>query len=253
MAKKVLSKSGKKKNWYSIVAPKVFNEMIVGETSAVSPTDIVGRTVKSSLMTFTRNMKKQGVTVTLKLTGIQENKAMTEIDSYVTNPSSIKRLVRRRRDKIDDSFICKTKDNKLVRVKPMMLTRSNTSNSVLTSLRHVMRYMLIMNIMKLTYGQFVDSVLNDRLVKDVKKYVNVVYPVRMVSIRAFEIEENPKARPTMVTVTDKKVYDLVVEKLSLSEKKSSEKQPIDTKKSERNESTDKSENDSNDSKKSDSE
>ena len=228
MAKKVVSKSGKKKSWFTVLAPKVFNEMVVGETSAVDAQDIVGRKVKSSLMTFTRSMKKQSITVTLKVKEIKDGKAMTDIDSFVTNPSAIKRLVRRRRAKIDDSFVCKTKDSKLVRVKPMILTKSNTSNSTLTSIRHVMRYMFIMNVMKLTYGQFVDAVLNDKLVREVKKHVNVVYPVRIVSVRAFELEENPKARPTMVTASDKLVYDTVVDKLRNSENKSSEKQPIDS-------------------------
>ena len=230
MAKKVVSKSGKKKSWFTILAPKVFNEMVVGETSAVDSQYVVGRSVRSSLMTFTRSMKKQSITVTLKVKEIKDGKAMTEIDSFVTNPSAIKRLVRRRRAKIDDSFVCKTKDNRMVRVKPMILTKSNTSNSTLTSIRHVMRYMFIMNVMKLTYGQFVDAVLNDKLVRDVKKHVNVVYPVRIVSVRAFELEENPKVRPTMVTASDKLVYDSVVEKLNNSDKNSSDKQPVDSSK-----------------------
>ncbi len=230
MAKKVVSKSGKKKSWFTILAPKVFNEMVVGETSAVDSQYVVGRSVRSSLMTFTRSMKNQSITVTLKVKEIKDGKAMTEIDSFVTNPSAIKRLVRRRRAKIDDSFVCKTKDNRMVRVKPMILTKSNTSNSTLTSIRHVMRYMFIMNVMKLTYGQFVDAVLNDKLVRDVKKHVNVVYPVRIVSVRAFELEENPKVRPTMVTASDKLVYDSVVEKLNNSDKNSSDKQPVDSSK-----------------------
>ncbi len=210
MAKRPVARSTKKKNWYTIVAPKVFNEIEVGETSGFDGKDIIGRTVKSSLMNFTRNIKKQSITVTLKLTDVKEKKALTEISSFTTSPSAVKRMVRRRRDKVEDSFVVKTKDGKMVRVKPMVLTRSNASNSTLTAVRHAVRYFFINKIMKLSYGEFVDLVLNDRLVKDIKSFVSVIFPTRMITIRAFEAVENPKIKPTPLTVTDKKVYDQIM-------------------------------------------
>lgn len=218
MAKKVMSKTGKKKNWYKIVAPKVFNEAEVGETQAVAPDDLVGRTIKSSLMTFTRNIKKQNVTVKLKVKEVKDNKGICEVQEYSMSPSAVKRLVKRRRDKVDDSFVCKTKDGKLVRVKPMVLTKSNASNSTLTSIRHAIKYMFMSRVLNLTYGQFVESILNDKLVRDVKKTLNYVYPARMVSVRSFKLEENPKAKMSLLTELDKKVYDDAAKKSKDKEK-----------------------------------
>ena len=218
MARKTLSKAGKRKNWYKIVAPKVFNDAEVGETQAVSPNDMVGKTVSSSLMSLNRSIKKQNVTVTLKVKEVKDNVGISDVHSYVMNPSGVKRLVKRRRDKVDDSFVCKTKDGKLVRVKPMVLTRSNASNPTLTAMRHVIRYAFMSKIINLTYGQFVDEVLYDKLVRDVKKVVNYIYPVRMVSVRAFKLEENPKTKVTRLTTIDKKYYDAALQKLE--EKKS---------------------------------
>ncbi len=212
MATKTVSKTGKKKNWYSIIAPKVFNEMEVGQTLVVDPQSMVGKTISSSLMTFTKSMRKQNITVKLKVKEVRDNKAYSDIVSYSMNPSAIKRLVRRRRDKVDDSFVCKTKDGKMVRVKPMVLTRSNASNPKLASIRHAIRYMFATRVMNMTYGQFVEQVLNDRLVKEVKKTVSYIYPARMISIRSFKLEENPKTKPTPITVLDKKVYDWAASK-----------------------------------------
>ena len=218
MAKKVMSKTGKKKNWYKIVAPKVFNEVEVGETQAVAPEDLVGRTVKSSLMSFTRNIKKQNVTVKLKVKEVKDNKGICEITEFSMSPSAVKRLVKRRRDKVDDSFVCKTKDGKFVRVKPMALTKSNASNSTLTSIRHAIKYMIMSRVLNMTYGQFVESVLNDKLVRDVKKTLNYVYPARMVSIRSFKLEENSKVKMSLLTELDKKVYDDAAQKSKDKEK-----------------------------------
>ncbi|MFP4117868.1 MAG: hypothetical protein ACLFTR_03000 [Candidatus Woesearchaeota archaeon] len=224
MARKTVSKSVKK-SWYKIVAPKVLNDVEVGETQAISPDAIVGRTIKSSLMSLNRSFRKQNVTVTLKVKEVKEKTGICDIQSYVMNPSGVKRLVKRRRDKIDDSFVCKTKDGKLVRVKPMILTRSNTSNPTLSAMRHVMRYAFMSKILNLSYGQFIEEVLNDKIVKNVKKLVSYIYPVRMVSVRAFKLEENPKVKSTRLTVTDKKYYDHAATKLE--EKKSSPK-PLST-------------------------
>ncbi len=213
MARKIVSKTGKKKSWYKIVAPKVFNDAEVGETQAASPDDMIGRTISTSLMSLNRSIKKQNVTVKLKVREVKDNTGITDVHSYAMNPSGVKRLVKRRRDKIDDSFVCKTKDGKLVRVKPMILTRSNASNPTLTAMRHVARYAFASRIMKVTYGQFIDEVLNDKIVKDVKRVVGYIYPVRMISIRSFKLEENPKTKVTRLTTVDKKYYDHAAEKL----------------------------------------
>ncbi len=213
MARKTVSKTGKKKNWYKLVAPKVFNDVEVGEALAVSPEEVMGRTVKSSLMSLNRSIKKQNVTVTLKVKEVKENAGVCDVHSYVMNPSGVKRLVKRRRDKVDDSFVCKTKDGKLVRVKPMILTRSNTSNPTLSAMRHAARYAFMSRILKVTYGQFVDDVLHDKIVKDVKRVVDYIYPVRMVSIRSFKLEENPKTKVTPLTTVDKKFYQHAAAKL----------------------------------------
>jgi small subunit ribosomal protein S3Ae len=218
MARRAVTK-GKKKNWYTIVAPKVFNEVEVGETSAYDVNDVIGRTVKASLMNFTRNIKKQSITVTLALKEVKDKKAFTEVSSYSTSPSAVKRLVRRRRDKVDDSFIALTSDGKKVRVKPMVLTRSNTSNSTLTALRHAVRYTFISEIKKMTYGQFVDSVIADKIARDIKSSLSFIYPVRMVSVRAFKVEENPKTAVTQLTASDKAVFNQISEKKAEKQKR----------------------------------
>ncbi len=194
MAKKSDSKSTskKKKSWFSIVAPQVFNSMAIGETTAVEGTDLIGRSIKVSLMNLTRNMKKQNITVTFKIDGLKDNVAQTHVFAFETNQASVKRFVRRRRDKIDDSIVAKTKDGKLVRVKPMLITRNNTSNPVLGEMRHAMRYKVVSDMAKLTYGQFVEKIINDQFAKDIKYAIQKIYPVRNVSIRTFQLQEGTK-------------------------------------------------------------
>lgn len=194
MAKKSDSKSvnKKKKSWFSIVAPPVFNGMSIGETTAVERNNLLGRSIKVSLMNLTRNMKKQNITVTFRIDDLKDNVAQTHVSAFETNQASVKRFVRRRRDKIDDSIVAKTKDGKLVRVKPMLITRNNTSNPVLCEMRHAMRYKVVSDIAKFTYGQFIEKIINDQFAKDIKYSIQKIYPVRNVSIRAFQLQEGTK-------------------------------------------------------------
>lgn len=182
----------KKKSWFTIVAPSVFNDMVIGETTAVEAESLVGRTVKVSMMHLTRNMKKQNISVTFKIFEIKDNKAITYVHSMDTNQASIKRVARRRRDKLEDSIVCKTKDEKVIRVKPMVMTRANNSNSAQTELRHAIRAKVIADVTKLTYGQFIDKVVNDSFAKDIKFFVQKVSPIRMVTVRAFKLADGTK-------------------------------------------------------------
>ena len=134
MAKKTVQKTikVKKKKWYPILAPRTFNESVIGETPATDAESIVGKIVSANLMNLTGDMKKQNINMKFVVTEIKGDHAHTETSRYQMIPALIKQLVRRRRDRIDDSIICKTKDNKIINIKPIILTRSNTKTKFIT-------------------------------------------------------------------------------------------------------------------------
>ena len=140
MAKKVITKktrvSVEKKRWYAVQAPAVFNNVIFGETCATEPGLLSGRGIKTNLGTVLRATKKQNVEVRFKITGIQGNTCMTELVSMEILPPHVKRLVKRAKKRVDDSFLVTTKDDVKVRLKPMILVKDNVQHSLLTSLRH---------------------------------------------------------------------------------------------------------------------
>ena len=127
--KKTSDKKNKKKIWFEIIAPKTFKEVSLGNTLAYSLDEIKGRSIKVNLMKVTSNMKNQNVNVTFIINETRDNKGYTELVSYVFVPSSIKRLVRRGKSRVDDSFVCRTKDGKTIRVKSLMITRSITTKA----------------------------------------------------------------------------------------------------------------------------
>ena len=116
--KKVVAKKVKRKRWYTVLAPALFGEKILGESYVAEPANLVGKFLSLNLMNVTGDPKKQNINAKFKVVKVADGKGHTELQSFNLLPSSVKRIVRRGRDKITDSFLCVTSDKRLVRVKP---------------------------------------------------------------------------------------------------------------------------------------
>ena len=172
----------KKKIWYTILASKEFNNFIIGETTSSSPNSLVGRKIRVPLSELIKNPKKQNLNITFSITQVKEN-ADTEIVNYELSSSFIKRIVKPGKDKIDDSFIFKTKDDITIKVKPLLITKSKTKKSILTLLRKKTRDVLKENFEKQTFSAIISSLISYKLQKTLKDQLKKIYPLRTCEIR----------------------------------------------------------------------
>lgn len=182
----------KKKKWVKIVAPKEFKSASLGESLVMAPENLVGKTVESNLMTITGDMKKQNINVKFCINSIKDGQAVTSLKSYNVIPSAVKRMVRRARDRIDHSFVAETKDGAKVRVKPILITAANTSNSVLTMLRKKTEALITKHLSKTKKDDIITEVLNHKLQSELKKHLKDVYPLRVCEIRKIEVLKSPE-------------------------------------------------------------
>lgn len=190
----------KRKKWYNLVAPAVFGEAFLGETPAAEEKDIMGRTAKVNLMVVTNDMKKQHVNLTFEVVNVQGDKAFTEVIAYEVVPAFIKRMVRRAKDRIDDSFLCETSDHKVVRIKPFLLASGQTSNRIRTLVRKLGRDFLFKNIAQTTYDELVDALVGNKVQMDLKAIVSKIYPVRSCEIRTMKLEKGIAKAPPIESV-----------------------------------------------------
>jgi len=198
MAKKIIKKKTKtkvvKKKWYNIVAPKVFNEAQVGEILLAEPEAAKGRGMRVSLMTILGDPSKQNQSVNLRLTGFSDNKYSTEVVGYKLLPAAVKRMVRRNRDKVDDSFVVKTKEGKLARLKPMVVTRGKTTNSVLTAMRKYVRAYLAKYASTVTFEEFIRDVIGKKLQIDLAKILKKFHPIGIFDVRMITLVSPERAK-----------------------------------------------------------
>ena len=216
--------SWKKKRWFELIAPKMFKNQTLGETLVAEPSKMMKKPIKVSMMSLTGDMKKQHITIKFEVTNIVESKAHTRVVGYEFGPASIKRLVRRRRKRVDDSYLCNTKDNIKVRIKPFFVTRAETNKSVMTSMRKLSKAFIEKFAAERKCDDLIYDIIDYRLQRELRKVLAKIYPLRTCEIRNFSIVKQKKFGEEV---------ELPVEKVEKTEEVKEEPKKVEKKKEEK--------------------
>lgn len=186
-SKSVLKK--KKKTIFTIVAPKILNEVVIGDTYAYNAESLIGRTVEANLMNLTMDMRKQQYKVKFMIVDVDGTTARTKPIAYTMINASVKRLVRRNRDKVDDSFTTYTRDKVFIRIKPLLITLNNVSASIRSALRKSTREYIIKFLEEHNYNTFIRDIISGVFQRELMNFLKKIYPMRTVEIRTVKIEK----------------------------------------------------------------
>ncbi len=189
-----------KKEWYQVKAPKQFGNAIIGEISASEPQKLIGRRVDLPLSELTKNIRLHGIHIKLKIHDVSTKNAITFVEDYEILPAMLRRYVRRRRTRIDDSFVVKTKDGMNVRIKPIIVTAFKSKGDVNKNLKQTSRELIYQRVSNSSYDDFVSDVVNHKLQSDIIRKLSKVYPIKYFEIRKFVLT---KAKPTNIKVNEK--------------------------------------------------
>ena len=179
----------KKRQWFSIIAPKQFENVVLGETLVYEPQAMLGKTLSHNLMNLTSDPKKQNISICFKITEVQGDKGITSIIGYQISPSSVKRFVRKNSEKMDLSFSCETADNVFVRIKPLVITKADVKGSVAAKMRNLITQFLIKAIKKMSYNDVLNDLISHKMQSAMRENFYKIYPLKVCEIRYFGIEK----------------------------------------------------------------
>jgi len=182
----------KKKKWLRIVATPLFSNREIGESTVFAPASLLGKVTSVNLMVLTNDVKKQNINVRFRVNEVKDNTGYTELISYEMIPAHVKRIVRRANDKLDDSFLAETQDGKIIRIKPLLITRTETKGSVLATLAKKSRAFVIQYVKKVSYEQLISDIIISKLQSEMYKFLKKVYPLRVAEIRALVLQPKLK-------------------------------------------------------------
>ncbi|MBW2991098.1 hypothetical protein KY348_05345 [Candidatus Woesearchaeota archaeon] len=194
MARQVAKPRVKRKKWFPIIAPKLFREQVVGEIPLYESKSMMNRNLSINMMNLTNNPRNQHINVMLRINEVKDGKGLTTVLGFEMMPSSVKRIVRRGKTKVGDSVIVATSDNKKVRIKPLLITNTTANNSIVNSVRLIVRNALARLVSRLTYEQLVEEIMSFKLQKHLGSTAAKIAPIRSSEIRGFKLIEKEGVR-----------------------------------------------------------
>lgn len=176
-----------KKTWIPLIAPKELNERPIGEAYVLDPKSLIGKSVTTNLMTITNDIKMQNINITLKIVKATPEKAFTECVGFSVVPSTMRRLVRRGKSRIDHVVQCTTKNGKQIAVKVFIVTNAIAYNSIATKMRRIVASAIKEIAANSAYEALVRDIISHRIQNDLREVLRKVYPIRICEVRALEI------------------------------------------------------------------
>ncbi|USN45557.1 MAG: hypothetical protein H6502_00260 [Candidatus Woesearchaeota archaeon] len=188
--KKVLTKiKKKKKKWVKVVGPKMFQHAALADIYVTDAKDALGRFLSLNLATVTGDIKKQSLQGYFKVISIKEGSPRAFAYGFQMLPSFLKRLVRRGRTKIADSFLAKSKDGFVMRIKPLLVSQTKVPKSLATKIRLAAREKLKEVASQTNFEAFLEEAIFQKLRRTVKEACEKIYPIRTVEIRSLKMEQ----------------------------------------------------------------
>ena len=179
-----------RKIWYRIVGPKLFGQMELGETYLASPETAMGRNIKINLKDVTGNVKDQNAYVKFTIDQIDGTTLRASVSGYELTATSVKRMVRKNTNRLDDYLVFRTKDGKNVVIKTLVVTQSKAQRSVQKQLRQKMKAFLAEEVKNNTFETVVGNLVSRKTQMTLKKMLYKIYPINEAAVRVLEFARN---------------------------------------------------------------
>jgi len=174
----LITKKIKGKEWFTVVAPKIFNEKEIGITMASEPKNLIGRRIIIGLVELTNDFSKYYMKVRFKIDKVEGNKATTRFDGLECLRDYLSRMVLRRVRRIDSIQDNVTKDGIKIRVKSLAVASRKIKSSIEKTVRSEIKKIIKNEVENLTLDEFIRKVISNELKSKILLEVRKIYPIR---------------------------------------------------------------------------
>ncbi|HUT00461.1 MAG TPA: 30S ribosomal protein S3ae [Candidatus Thermoplasmatota archaeon] len=181
----------KAKNWYQIVSPSLFNNVPVAETLSDTPDSLIGRVTEVSLQDLTNDFRKSHIKLLFTVDRVEQNTAYTQLKGHLLTSDYLRRMIRRRKSRVDGVFDVETRDGALLRVKPFAIAEKRIQSSQKKLIRNVMKDVISKEGKAKTLNSFIKDCLDGKIGSEIYKHCKIYYPVKRIEINKTEIIRLP--------------------------------------------------------------
>lgn len=188
----------KAKEWYTIHAPRMFNEAEIGETPSADPEYVIGRTAEVTVQDLTGDFSKMHIKLKFKVVSVDGHDAKTEFTGHDLTSDYVRRLTRRKKTKTDHVVDIVTKDGFSYRIKTMAIADKRIQSSQEDAMRRVIGETLVAMGQEQTLSQVVKAIVSGDLAKDLARACRIVIPIKRIEIRKSEVMASGDAEPESI-------------------------------------------------------
>lgn len=207
----------KSKEWYKLHAPRMFNEAEIGETPSADPSLLIGRTVEVTVQELTGDYSKMNIKLKFKVTDVDGYDAKTTFIGHELTSEYVRRLTRRKKTKTDHVVDVNTKDNFVLRIKPMSIADRRIQSSQEDAMRRILAETLVQMGKDSTLSDLIKSIISGEMSKDLAKACRIIIPIKRIEIRKTEVLSVGEGEP-----------ESIMEKVSPAEESESEEKETET-------------------------
>jgi len=189
----------KAKNWYNILAPASFDNATIADTLTDNPDNLIDRVTEVSLQDLTNDFRKSHIKLFFKINKVEETNAHTQFVGHTLTSDYLRRLIRRRRSKIEGIYDINTRDGAIVRIKPFATTDKRIQNSQKKIVREMMKKTFNQQAKSKTLSELIKGIIDGTVGREIYKNCKKYYPVKRIEIYKTEVIQHPT-----IMIEDKK-------------------------------------------------
>lgn len=177
----------KGKEWFTIIAPKIFDEKEIGTTLASEPKNLVGKRIIIGLIELTNDLSKYYMKIRFKIDRVEGNRAMTRFDGLECLRDYLSRMVVRRVRRIDFIQDSMTKDGVKIRVKGLAVASRKIKSSIEKTVRNKIKEIVKNETENSTLDEFIKKVISNELKSKILLEIRKIYPTRNFEFGKIEV------------------------------------------------------------------
>ena len=184
MSRRAVKDKWKLKKWYDIIAPPIFNEVVIGQTPADEPEKLIGRVVDTTLYDIIGDFTAVHIHLYFQIIKVDPDnlKAYTRFKGHELARDYIRSLTRRKSSKIEGIFDVWTKDGYGLRLTIDAFTAYRCKTSQKRAIRKIMKEVIENRVKELTLDELIDEMLKGTIAQEIAEKARKIYPIRRVEI-----------------------------------------------------------------------
>ena len=181
-----MAKKLRGKEWYVLVAPKLFKEKEIGETPVGDAKTLIGRRIETYLINLIDDLSKYYIKFHFKVKEIEDNKAKTEFAGLECLRDYISRMIRYGIVRIDTIQDLTTSDKIKLRVKTITITSKKIKKNVEINLKRFVEEKVKKTVESNKLDDLIKKIINDDIKRSIFDEGSKIYPVRTFEVRKIE-------------------------------------------------------------------